>query len=632
MELILQNIWVVAILPLMVFFLIIFAQSFIESLDRKISMYLTAGVTFLGMLFSFVALFYMLYGQGVPIQQNVTWLTVGNLNFSMGYMLDELSSLMLCVVTSVSFLIQVYSHGYMKEDPWYHRFFAYLAFFNFAMLGLVLSSNLFQIYIFWELVGLASYFLIGFWYKKSSASNAAQKAFIVNRIGDVGLLLGTVIFLFLSYNFWFYESEVLLGFDSLKQAAEVAVVSTSPAGFFAVGLLLFLGAVAKSAQFPLHVWLPDAMEAPTPVSALIHAATMVAAGVYLIARLYPIFILSPDLMNVIAWVGAITAVLGASVALVQYDIKKALAYSTCSQLGFMFLVMGVGAYSAGMFHLVTHAFFKALLFLCAGAVIHSLSDQQDMRYMGGLRKKMPVVAYAYLIGALSMGGVLLSGFASKEEILSGIFASGNNLLLVIALLTSALSAFYIFRTYFMVFEGQYRGSCEVHKPSKILTVPLVILAIPSAVLGGICAKGFNTFINFGYHAEEQLVFLPAISLILAVFSVWLAAIFYWDKKKIVDSELVKIPFRFLYTFFVEKWFIDRFYNGFVCKVYQKIAYLFSKFDRFVVDAFFEFSAKSVNAPGRVLEILQRRNIGAYILTSVVFIVILFTFVISILAF
>lgn len=632
MELILQNIWVAAILPLMVFFLIVFGQNYIERLDRRISMYLTAGVTFLGVIFSLTALFYVFSNPENPLQQNVVWLTVGNLNFSMGYLIDELSALMLCIVTSVSFLIQIYSHGYMEKDPCYHRFFAYLAFFNFAMLGLVLSSNLFQTYIFWELVGLASYFLIGFWYKKSAAAKAAQKAFLVNRIGDVGLLLGTIIFLYLSYNFWFYESEVLLGFESLKQAAEVAVVSTSSFGFFIVGFLLFMGPVAKSAQFPLHVWLPDAMEAPTPVSALIHAATMVAAGVFLTARLYPIFNLSPDLMHLIAWTGAITGILGATIALVQYDIKKALAYSTVSQLGFMFLAMGVGAYSAGMFHLMTHAYFKALLFLCAGAVIHSLSHQQDMRYMGGLRKKMPIVAYTYLIGALSMAGLFLSGFSSKEEILSGVLASGNMTLFGIALLTSCLSAFYIFRTYFMVFEGQYRGSGEIEKPSKILTVPLIIFAIPATIFGFIFAHNFDSFITFGYYSENHFTFLPVISIALAIFSVWLASIFYWDKKKIIDPELIKIPFRFLYEFFVEKWFIEKFYSGFVCKVYKQIAYLLNKFDRFVIDTFFDLSAKSVFAPGRILNLVQKKPIGVYILTSVIFIVILGVFVISILKF
>jgi len=630
MELILQNIWIVAILPFWVFLLIIFGQTYIERMDKKISMYLTAGVTFLGLIFSLVALYYCLSNPTSTLEQNAVWLSVGHLKFSFGYLIDELSSMMLCVVCSVSLLIQIYSHSYMEKDDSYHRFFAYLSFFNFAMLGLVLSSNLFQTYIFWELVGVASYLLIGFWYKKNAAAKAAQKAFIVNRIGDFGLLLGTMAFLYLSYNFWFYESDVLLGFSSLKPAAEVALVSTSSLGFLVVGLLMFLGPVAKSAQFPLHVWLPDAMEGPTPISALIHAATMVAAGVFLIARLYPIFILSPQLMQIIAYTGAITAVLGATIALVQYDIKKALAYSTISQLGFMFLAMGVGAYSAGLFHLMTHAYFKALLFLGAGAVIHSLSDQQDMRYMGGLRKKMPIVAYTYLIGALSMGGVFLSGFSSKEEILSGVLASGNMLLFYVALFTSGLSAFYIFRTYFMVFEGQYRGSCDVHKVSKVMTVPLILLAIPSAIFGAIFSSGFKDFITFGYYSENHFVFLPVISIMIALFSVWLASIFYWDKKKIIDPELIKIPFGFLYKIFVEKWFIEIFYEKIVCKTYKKIAYLLGKFDRLVIDNAIDLTAKSSLAVGQLLNLIQKKNIGGYVLTSVILLVILCAFVISML--
>jgi NAD(P)H-quinone oxidoreductase subunit 5 len=630
MELILQNIWIAAILPLMAFLFIILGQKYIDHLDRKVSMFLTVGVTFLGMILSFCALIYTLGNQGNPFQSNFVWLNAGNLSFSIGYLVDELSAVMLCVVTTISLLIQIYSHAYMKEDPCYHRFFAYLAFFNFAMIGLVLSSNLFQMYIFWELVGVASYLLIGFWYKKNSAAKAAQKAFIVNRIGDFGLLLGIMGFLYLSYNFWFYEGYLLLGFTSLKQASEVALVSTSSKGFFLVALLMFLGPVAKSAQFPLHVWLPDAMEAPTPISALIHAATMVAAGVFLCARLYPVFLLSPQLMHLIAYVGAITAVLGACMALVQFDLKRALAYSTCSQLGYMFLAMGVGAYSAGMFHLVVHAYVKALLFLCAGAVIHSVSHQQDMRYMGGLREKMPVVAYTYLIGCLSLSGVFLSGFSSKEQIFSGILASGNMFLFFTALLTAGLSAFYMFRTYFMVFEGKYRGANEVGSVSKVMSIPLIILAIPSAIMGIVLADGFGEFVNSGYYSENHFVFLPVISIVVAIFSIWLASIFYWDKKKIVDPELVILPFNFLYRLFVEKFFIDWFYDKVLCGIYGKIAYVLGKFDRLVVDASIEIISKSGFAVGNALDLLQKKKIGAYILASVLMLILLCGFVMSIL--
>ncbi|MDD3419212.1 MAG: NADH-quinone oxidoreductase subunit L [Candidatus Gastranaerophilales bacterium] len=630
MELILQNIWVVAILPLFSFLFIIIGQKGFVHLEKKISMYLTVGVTFLGWIFSVFALIYAIQNQGNPFQENFVWMYSGSLTFSMGYLIDELSSVMLFMVTSISLLIQIYSHSYMKEDPSYHRFFAYLSFFNFAMIGLVLSSNLFQTYIFWELVGLASYLLIGFWYKKNSASKAAQKAFLVNRIGDFGLLLGIMGFLFLSYNFWFYEADVLLGFSSLKQATEVALVSTSSKGFFVVAFLMFLGPVAKSAQFPLHVWLPDAMEAPTPVSALIHAATMVAAGVFLTARLYPIFILSPVLMQLIAYVGAITALLAACMALVQYDIKKALAYSTCSQLGYMFLALGVGAYSAGMFHLLIHAYVKALLFLCAGAVIHSLSSQQDMRYMGGLRKQMPVVAYTYLIGCLSLSGIFLSGFSSKEQILSGILASGNMFLFYIALFTAGLSAFYIFRTYFMVFEGKYKGESQVEPVSKVMSVPLIVLAVPSAVLGVLLSWCFDDFVSFGFHTENHFVFLPLISIVIALFSVWLASIFYWDKKKLIDTELVKLPLKSLHRLFVEKFFIDWFYDKILNKIYAKAAYVLSKFDRFVVDASIDITFQSPVAAGKLLNIVQHKKIGAYILVSVFLLVLLCGFIMSIL--
>jgi NAD(P)H-quinone oxidoreductase subunit 5 len=377
----------------------------------------------------------------------------------MGVSLDNLAALMLVVVTTVSFLVQVYTHGYMAHDPGYVRFYAYLSLFTSSMLGLVISPNLVQIYVFWELVGMCSYLLIGFWYDRPAAAEAAQKAFVTNRVGDFGLLLGLLGLYWLTRTFQFEEMGQILQ-DMVSSGA----VSATLVALFAI--LVFLGPVAKSAQFPLHVWLPDAMEGPTPISALIHAATMVAAGVFLVARMFPVFEGIPAVMTTIAWTGAGTAFLGASIALTQNDIKKGLAYSTISQLGYMTMAMGVGAYSAGLFHLMTHAYFKAMLFLCSGSVIHGMEAvvghnpavAQDMRVMGGLRRYMPITATTFLLGTLAICGIPpFAGFWSKDEILGSTFAV-SPLLWGIGFLTAGITAFYMFRMYFLTFEGEFRGT------------------------------------------------------------------------------------------------------------------------------------------------------------------------------
>ena len=358
-----ENAWIIATLPLWVFLIILVGRSMLVYECKKTTAIITAGATGIGLIFSCIILLWTIIHPGAVYQYNFTWLQTGSISLSAGWIVDNLSAMMLIVVTSVSLLIQVYSYEYMHNDHGFHRFFAYLALFNFSMLGLVLSTNLFQIYVFWELVGVSSYLLIGFWFRRPSAASAAKKAFIMNRIGDCGLLLGILTFLYFSFSWWSNNtSAVLLGFTSLAPASKFALSYAGPAVFTVICIFIFLGPVAKSAQFPLHTWLPDAMEGPTPISALIHAATMVAAGVYLIARVYPIFVLSPTAMNIIAIIGAITAFMAATIAITQLDIKRALAYSTCSQLGFMVMAMGVGAYSAGLFHLMTMHILKLCYF------------------------------------------------------------------------------------------------------------------------------------------------------------------------------------------------------------------------------------------------------------------------------
>jgi len=458
---------------------------------------------------SFAVLAQQLAG-AAPREVLFDWSTAGTFSLQMGYRVDALGAVMLALVTTIALLVMVYSDGYMAHDKGYVRFFTYLALFSSSMLGLVISPNLLEIYVFWELVGMCSYLLVGFWYDRDGAANAAQKAFVTNRVGDFGLLLGILGL------FWATGS---FDFETIGSGLQNAVSSGVVPGWAAVALCLFvfMGPMAKSAQFPLHVWLPDAMEGPTPISALIHAATMVAAGVFLVARLQPLYAPFPQVQATVAVIGAITLVLGASIALTQMDLKKGLAYSTVSQLGYMMLAMGCGAPVAGMFHLVTHAFFKAMLFLGSGSVIHAMEEvvghepvlAQDMRLMGGLRKHMPITASTFFIGCVAISGIPpLAGFWSKDEIL-GVAFGRFPLLWVAGFVTAGLTAFYMFRLYFLTFEGPFRGGDKAmaaqllaaagkgapehndhghhadhpHESGWQMAMPLVVLAVPSVLIG-----------------------------------------------------------------------------------------------------------------------------------------------------
>ena len=421
-----------------------------------------------------------------------TWLTSGMLDVHIGLSIDRLTSVMLLLVTTVSALVHVYTIGYMQGEPGYARFFSYIALFTFSMLMLVLADNFLQLFVFWEAVGLCSYLLIGHWYERQSAVAAATKAFVVNRVGDFGFMLGLLL--------------VFTTFDSLDYATAFANVGPATAqvmnilepvgGSFEVStitvicLLLFMGAIGKSAQFPLHVWLPDAMEGPTPISALIHAATMVTAGVFMVARLAPLYNASPTAMSVVAVVGAITMVLGATIALTQTDIKRVVAYSTMSQLGYMMMACGLGTYAAGIYHLMTHGAFKALLFLGCGSVIIALHHEQDMRRMGGLKDRLPITYWTFVIGSLALAGFpLTAGFFSKDDILVSAWAAGplGQVLSMFGVLTALLTAFYSFRLVFVTFWDPSRvdqhHAAHVHEPSPTMTLPLVILAVLSIATG-----------------------------------------------------------------------------------------------------------------------------------------------------
>ncbi|MBF0592099.1 MAG: NADH-quinone oxidoreductase subunit L [Nitrospirae bacterium] len=417
-----------------------------------------------------------------------TWLSSGDLRVSVGFMIDQLTAVMLIVVTTISLLVHIYSIGYMHGDNGYYRFFAYLSLFTFSMLMLVMSNNFLQLYFGWEAVGLCSYFLIGFWYEKRSAAVAAKKAFIVNRFGDFGFGLG-VILVFLTFGSLHYDT-VFRGLTSIV-GQTVNILGIQANLSTVIALLLFCGAAGKSAQIPLHVWLPDAMEGPTPVSALIHAATMVTAGVFMVARTNPLFNASPTAMTVVAIVGGLTALFAATIALVQNDIKRVIAYSTVSQLGYMFIACGVGAYAAGIFHLYTHAFFKALLFLGAGSVMHAMQGELNVQKMGGLKRHMPITFWTMLLASLSISGIPgLSGFFSKDEILWRAFSCHNPAGVIVWMLATAaalMTAFYSFRVVFLTFYGDFRGDPEVgkhlHESPYTMTLPLIVLGVGAVAAG-----------------------------------------------------------------------------------------------------------------------------------------------------
>ena len=513
--------------------------------------------------------------QGRPFHQGFTWLVISGLPIEFGIAIDPLSAMMLFVVTLIGTLIIIYSVGYMHEDPRYSRFFAYLSLFMFSMLGLVLSSTLVQIYLFWELVGLSSYFLIGFWFEKKSAAEAGRKAFITNRIGDIGFFLGIATFFYATGTVRFAD----INPEFLHAHAGSWVLTVS-------ALLLFAGAVGKSAQFPLHVWLPDAMEGPTPVSALIHAATMVAAGVYLVARLFPLFHAFPQASKVVAMIGTLTAFMAAYFALTQMDIKKVLAYSTMSQLGYMIAALGMGGFSAGAFHLMTHAFFKALLFLGAGSVIHG-SGVQDMAQMGGLRKHMPVTFWTFVIATIAIAGVPpFAGFWSKDEILVSVFESEHRVMFAILVLTALMTSFYMFGLLFLTFFGKTRGHLhDPHESPLVMTLPLVILALGSIVMGLPGSPWMHHwFQNFiGGHTGEIHMnsFVVTLSIATSVLG-FLIAFFLYVIATNVPKKLAQ-KFWLLYAASNHKLWFDEIYQTTVIRWFKALAGGAYEFDQRIID-------------------------------------------------
>jgi len=514
-------------------------------------------------------------------QDLYTWISSGTMSVSVGFLLDELTSVMLIVVTSISSLVHIYSVGYMKGEDGYYRFFSYLSLFTFSMLMLVLGNNFLQLFFGWEAVGLSSYLLIGFYYEKKSAADAGKKAFIVNRFGDFGFILGLFL-IYASFGTLHYEPI----FANVSQIANQTFTFLGMTWYLptAIALLLFCGAMGKSAQLPLHVWLPDAMEGPTPVSALIHAATMVTAGVFLVARCNPIFTLSMTALNIITIVGSITCLFAATIALTQTDIKRVVAYSTVSQLAYMFIACGVGAYSAGVFHLFTHAYFKALLFLGCGSIILGMHHEQEVKYMGGLKKYMPITYWTFLLASLSISGVPgFAGFFSKDEILAMAFASpvgAGKFAWFIGTLVAGITAFYSFRLFLLIFHGEFRGTdkqkAHLKESPKVVTIPLLLLAVGAVAAGNFgvpTVLGGNA--NWGHYLEPVLghalahpshateLILMIISVSAGAFGIFLAWKMYMKKPEMPKSIAERFPT--LYKLSLNKYYVDEIYDFLIVK-------------------------------------------------------------------
>ncbi len=601
--------WIIPVLPLAAAVIVALAGKRGDRLAGSIS----AGAIFFSLIISlkFFAAFLV-----NPAAKEVSWVwlkSAGNLTLEVGMLIDPLTVIMLVVVTFVSLMVQIYSMGYMAEDEGKARYFAFISLFTFSMLGLVLANNLVMVYMFWELVGLSSYLLIGFWYHKPEAANAGKKAFVVTRFGDLGFLIGILV---LGY---FLNTFNIIEVGTAAQTGKL----TGGLGT-CVALLIFAGAVGKSAQFPLHIWLPDAMEGPTPVSALIHAATMVAAGVFLVARVFPVFTASDTAMLVVAYVGGFTAIFAATIACVQDDIKRILAYSTVSQLGYMMMALGCGGYFAGVFHLMTHAAFKALLFLAAGSVIHAVHTN-NIWEMGGLIKRMGITGTTMLIAAVALAGVFpFSGFFSKDAILFAALDAGRMDLLVLGIFTALLTSFYIFRLFFVVFTGKPNSTQPGHESPAVMTMPLMTLAILSLGLGFFAAR-FEHFIVASLGANREILhqhnrLVPMFAFLAVLFGFGWAYLVYFQKA--ISATLLTRKFSLLYKLLKHKYFIDEIYLFFVRYVMLVVSAGLAWFDRQVVDGAVNGVAWLCRRMGAGIRRLQVGRLQAYIFAFVLGLIVL----------
>jgi NADH-quinone oxidoreductase subunit L len=608
--------WLILLLPLLSAAVItLFTQR-----SKTVSSLVSIGAVVAGFVMS--VLFVNANGIHFSGETSINWLTIGNLSVDFGLKLDALSMMMLFVVTGVGGLIHIYSYGYMHEDESMARFFAKLSLFTFSMLGIVLANNFLMMFIFWELVGVSSYLLIGFWFEKPSAGDAAKKAFITNRLGDFGFLFGILMVWGLCHS---------LNFSAL--AMNTFTLSASGMATLA-GLLIFCGAMGKSAQFPLHVWLPDAMEGPTPVSALIHAATMVAAGVYMLCR--SLFLFDHDALQVISYIGGFTALLAALMAVQQNDIKRIIAYSTLSQLGYMVMAVGLSGPTAAMFHLTTHAFFKALLFLAAGSVILGMHHEQDIWHMGNLRKKMPITFVTFTIGALALSGIPpFAGFYSKDSIFAQCLLEKNYLLFAVAVLVAGLTAFYTFRLFFVVFFGKEKSdhAKHAHESPLVMTAPLMILAVFAAVGGFI---GITNNYGSQFAADHETLSLAqqfleplktpvpmAIGIGVALAGIFLAFSLY----KNADTDPLPAKLGALSRWMADRFYFDELYEATVIRFHDLLAAITDFIDRWILEgAILGAIRGGTDLTGRALRLVQTGNLQTYAFLFVFGVAVLLYFV------
>lgn len=617
--------WLIPALPFLSFLLIAFVTKRSKGLSSTVS--ILAILTALGLAIA-IAVGIIQSGAEIvehPVLVNVNWLNIGGLKIDFGTVIDPLSGMMLFVVTLVASMVQIYSLGYMHGDKGWSRYYAYQSLFASSMLAMVLATNLLQLFICWELVGLCSYLLIGFWYFKVSAREAAKKAFMTTRVGDFGLLLG-ILFLYTKFG--------TLDFAALSAILntnfqDVALIGT--ASYVTVmAFLVFMGPVGKSGQFPLHVWLPDAMEGPTPVSALIHAATMVVAGVYLVARMYFLFDhADPAALQFIAGLGAFTAIFAASIAIAQDDIKRILAFSTLSQLGYMMFALGVGSYSGSMFHLMTHAFFKALMFLGAGSVIYAMHHKQDIWEMGGLWKSMPITGTTFFIGILAISGVPpFAGFFSKDEILANALHNGHPIIYGVGLFTAFLTAFYMSRLFFVTFCGPAKPENHTHESPWSMTIPLMILAFFS-VVGGWAAlpeHNFAFYVHYlpmGHEFEHEAIDwgLAGISVLAGLLGIGLAYIIYL--KKAIAAESIVARFPRIYKVLQNKYYVDELYLWIINNVMGGIARVLYWFDIYVIDGIINGIALITRGSAKTLRRTSTGQLQTYAMVFFFAVVVIF---------
>jgi len=614
-----QSAAAILFLPLWVI-VMIFVNAAIPFLaSKKMTLNLTLGASLISIVFAVFCIFYCLKTPQTLAENNITWLSA-EFQVSFGVIIDNLSSVMLLVVSAISFLVQLYSYGYLKEDKSFHRYFIYLNLAAFSIYGLILASNAVQTYIFWELTGVASYLLIGFWYQKRSAANAAQKAFVLNKLGDICLLLGVIALVYFSVVFNPVQNVVLLSYSTLQFTAETLYSMVSGNAFLVISILIFAGAMLKSAQFPFQSWIADSAEAPAPAIALISPVIMALSGVYLCARFYPIFILSKTAMCVITAAGAVTALICAYIAMSQNDLRKLLAYCASSQIGLIFAGFGAGAFSGAMFHLCVYGVSQALLVLSAGTVVTALKNEADIRYAGGLRKQLPLSAFAFFVGSACICGILFSGFYSLDSIFTGIFEYGNEFLITAIVLTVFLTAFCLFRAYFLVFEGKNRFDYSPEKIHWTMNIPLVVLSL--AVISGGCLLR-NSFAKFIYFiSPEKMQHVYAVQIVIMLFAalcaiyiaynlyVWKNNVFVMLKERTLKKSNLpyKLSYNGLYTATAGKWLVE--------SVFLRLCRLLDFVEKYIIDGFVVVVALTTRVFSYMFSKSQNGNVQSYLTYSV----------------